>query len=175
MAVNPWKAPSEVVAIVEDVKQTHPELKQARFAVSFDDSKPFLNNKLNLGKLTKFSPLSKLWQGQQYDFCLTIPMDLWQSVLKEDQKAAYIDLCLSRCTVEYKVDEIEENGKKKKIKDEWGRVQYTNEIKTDDDGNPKYKIEPLSIEVYIDNISRFGLWMDSLQELSVVVKSNAKE
>ena len=110
-----------------------------------------------------------MWQGQQYDFCLSIPMDLWHSILKEDQKHAYIDLCLTRCTVEYKIDEVEENGKKKKIKDEWGRFQYTTEVKTDDDGKPKYKVDPLSIEVYIDNIGRYGLWMDSFQELSEVI------
>lgn len=170
MAVNPWKAPSEVVELLEKVKTLHhPRLEMARFAVCFNDNKPFIQNKLNLGKISKFSPLSKLWQGQQYDFCLSIPMDLWHSILKEDQKEAYLDLCLTRCTVEYKPDEIEENGKKKVIKDEWGRIQYTTEIKTDDDGNPKWKIEPMGIEVYIENISRYGLWMDTFQELSQTI------
>lgn len=167
---NDMESTNEVVAILSDVIQLHhqPRLADARIAICFDDSKPFLRNKLNLGKVTKFSPLARLWQGSQYDFCLSIPMDLWHSVLKGSQRAAYLDLQLTRCTVEYKPEEIEENGKKKKVKDEWGRVQYTQEVKTDDEGNPKWKVVPLDLEVFADNVRRYGLWMDSLEELASV-------
>ena len=109
MAMNPWKAPSEVVELVNQIKtRHHPRLATALVAVSFDDSKPFLRNKLNLGKVSKFSPLARLWQGQQHDFCLSIPMDLWHSILKGSQREAYLDLQLTRCTVEYKPEEVEE-------------------------------------------------------------------
>jgi len=167
MAVNPWKAPSEVLDILNVVINTHhsQRLAGASIACCFDDSKPFLRNKLNLGKVTKFSPLARLWQGQQFDFCLSIPMDLWHSVLKGSQREAYLDLQLTRCTVEYKPEEIEENGKKKKVKDEWGRVQYTQEPKTDDEGNPKWKVVPLDLEVFAANVRRYGLWCDDLLEL----------
>ena len=151
-----WKAPNEVVAILDDVKQQHhARLATAQIACCFDDSKPFLRNKLNLGRVTKFSPLTKLWQANPYDFCLSIPMDLWHSVLKGSQRAAYLDLQLTRCTVEYKPEEVEENGKKKKVKDEWGRVQYTQEMKTDDEGNPKWKVAPLDLEVFAANVRRY--------------------
>jgi len=167
MAVNPWKAPSEVLDLLNIVVGKHhsKRLAGASVACCFDDSKPFLRNKLNLGKVTKFSPLARLWQGQQHDFCLSIPMDLWHSILKGSQREAYLDLQLTRCTVEYMPEEVEENGKKKKIKDEWGRVQYTQEVKTDDEGNPKWKVVPLDLEVFADNVRRYGLWCDDLLEL----------
>jgi hypothetical protein len=172
-----WKAPDELVAILNSVKirHHHPRLESASIAISFDDSKPFVKNKLNLGKVAKFSPLARLWQGQQHDFSLIIPMDLWHTVLKGDQREAYLDLQLTRCVVEYLPEEIEdENGKKKKVKDEWGRVQYTQTPKTDDEGNPKWKVVSLDLEVFADNVRRYGLWMDSLEELASVFALKSK-
>lgn len=166
MAVNPWKAPADVVELLNTIKDTHhPRLANASIACCFEDSKPFVRNKLNLGRVSKFSPLAKLWQGQQHDFCISIPMELWHSILKGDQRLGYLDLQLTRCTVEYKPEEVEENGKKKTIKDEWGRIQYTQEPKTDDEGNPKWKVLPLDLEVFADNVRRYGLWCDDLLEL----------
>jgi hypothetical protein len=169
MPMNPWKAPNEVVDLLNVVKEKHhPRLVNASIVVSFDESKPFTNNKLNLGKVTKFSPLAKLWQGQKHDFCISVSMDLWQSILKGDQKEAYLDLQLSRCGVDFLPEEVEENGKKIKIKDEWGRVQYTDQIKVDDEGNPKWKVLSLDLDIFLENVKRYGLWMDSLEELASV-------
>ena len=98
-------------------------------------------------------------------------MDLWHSVLKGDEREAYIDLQLSRCSAEYMPEEIEENGKKRKNKDEFGRIQYTNVIKTDDDGNPKWKVLPLDLEVFSQNVRRYGLWCDMIQELKEAINS----
>ena len=135
----------------------------------FDDTKPFLRNKLNLGKVTKFSSLAKLWQVQPHDFCLSIPTDLWYSVLQGDQREAYLDLQLTRCEVEYLPEFADVNGKKVPIKDEWGRVQYSQEFKTDDDGNVKWKVVPFDLEVLVKNLRRYGLWMDSFLELKEAI------
>lgn len=161
-----WKADSLVSKILNDVKEKHhvPRLSRANVAIAFDDSKPFVKNKLNLGKLSKFSPLAKLWQGHAADFCLTIPMELWHTVLQGSQRDAYMDLQLTRCGVEFLPEEVEENGKKKKIKDEFGRIKYTKEIKLDDEGNPKWKIKALDLEVFAENVRRYGLWCDDLLE-----------
>ena len=166
MAMNPWKASEEVSDLVNEVCQKYhaDRIQNASIGVCFDESKPFVKNKLNLGKVTKFSPLAKLWQGTKLDFCISISMDLWHSVLTEEQREAFIDLQLSRCGVEYLPEEIEENGKKKVIKDEFGRVQYTDVVKTDDDGNPKWIIRPLDLEVFSGNVRRYGLWYDELLE-----------
>lgn len=177
MSVNPWKAPNEVFDLLNSVKVKYHDsrLADASIVVSFDDSKPFLNNKLNLGKVTKFSPLAKLWQGQKHDFCICIPMDLWTSVLKVTQREAYLDLQLSRCGVDYLPEEVEENGKKKKIKDNWGRISYTDQIKLDDDGNPKWKVLPLDLDIFVENIRRYGLWMDTFEELASVCVNKHNE
>lgn len=167
MAMNPWKAPAEITELVAEIKEKHHKTRLAgsSICIAIDDSKPFVRNKLNLGKVTKFSSLSKLWQGQVHDFCICIPMELWHSVLTPEQREAYLDLQLARCGVEFKPDEIEENGKKKVIKDEWGRIKYTTEVKTDDEGNPKWKVAPLDLEVFTGNVRRYGLWHDDLLEL----------
>ena len=112
MAMNPWKASEEVSDLVNEVCQKYhaDRIQNASIGVCFDESKPFVKNKLNLGKVTKFSPLAKLWQGTKLDFCISISMDLWHSVLTEEQREAFIDLQLSRCGVEYLPEEIEENG-----------------------------------------------------------------
>lgn len=172
MQLNPWKAPSEVSELLELVKQKHHErLADTSIAVCFEDSKPFINNKLNLGKVTKFSPLIKLWQNKQYEFCFLIPMELWNSILKgQEARCAYLDLMLSRCTYEFMPEEVEENGKKHKVKDEWGRIQYTKIPKLDFEGNKKYKVLPLDLEVFADNVRRYGLWCDQLLDLKEAIE-----
>lgn len=167
MPSTTWKAPQEVFDLLEEVKNQHhrERLANASIAICFDDNKPFVNNKLNLGKLSKFSATHKLFLKQPYDFFLIIPMDLWHSILKGNkERAAYLDLMLTRCSVDFIPEEIEENGKKRKAKDEWGRVQYTQIPKTDDSGNPKWKILPLDIEVFSENVRKYGLWCDQLVE-----------
>lgn len=173
MAVNPWKASQDVLDLVHEVYEKHhaERLHGGLIGVCFDDSKPFVKNKLNLGKVTKFSPLAKLWQGTKLDFCISISMDLWHSVLTAEQREAYIDLQLSRCGVEYLPEEIEENGKKKVVKDEFGRVHYTNQVKLDDEGNPKWKILPLDLEVFASNVRRYGLWQSDLLDLKDAIIS----
>jgi hypothetical protein len=174
MSTNPWKAPNEVTEILNYVKEKHhsKRLANASIVCCFDESKPFINNKLNLGKVSKFSALAKLWHREKHDFCISIPMDLWHSILKGDEREAFLDLQLTRCSAEYMPEVVEENGKKKKIKDEWGRTQYTQEFKTDDDGNVKWKVAPLDLEVFAENVRRYGLWSDSLMELKDAIAAS---
>lgn len=166
--MTPWKAPQEVVDLVNDIKNKHhaERLAGASIAVCMDDSKPFVRNKLNLGKVTKFSSLAKLWQNQPHDFCISIPCDLWHTVLSHDQREAYLDLQVTRCEVEYEPEvTTDATGKKRKVKDAWGRVQYTNVVAEDKEGNPKWKVAPLDLEVFTKNVRRYGLWCDDLLEL----------
>lgn len=174
-----WKAANDVQSMLDIVLPAHlPRLDQAKIVIAFDDNKPFVQNKLNLGKVTKFSPLAKLLQTSPHDFCLSIPSDLWHSILSTKQREAYLDLQLARCTPEYIPETIEENGKKKTVKDEWGRIQYTQERKLDDSGNPKWKVVPLDLEIFADNVRRYGLWHDGLLEFQnaiVAAKENHAE
>jgi len=166
MPTTPWKVPSDVLETVREIQHKHhlPRLENCEIAACFVDTKPFVKNKLNLGKVTKFSPLAKLWHNEKNDFCIVLCADLWHAVLTQPQREALLDLHLTRCEVEY-VPEMEDG---KILKDEWGRIQYTNEIMFDDSGEPKWKVLPLDLEVFTSNVRRYGLWLDMIQDFSKV-------
>ncbi len=181
MPINPWKCPQDVADLIREIqtKNHSPRLAVASISSCFDDGKPFVKNKLNLGKVTKFSPFNKLWHATQYDFCVTIPADLWVSVLNAGQREAYLDLQLTRCEVEYIPVYVEfvKNGKtkKEKVKDEWGRVQYTDEIMEDEvSGDPKWKVLPVGMEVLTRSVRRYGPWLDELIEFREAIDGHAK-
>jgi len=177
MAVPPWKATQDVNDIIAKVKENnHPHLQEAKIAAAFDDSKAFKKDRLNWGKTQRFSNLNKLWQvPQSFDFLIVIPSDVWIEVLDADQKEAFIDLRLTCCQVEYEPETIVENGKKKVIKDQLGRVKYTKEMKFDDNGEPKWKVVPLDLWVFTQNVSRYGLWCSELAEFNQAVSRKSPE
>ena len=160
----------DIEFLVDKVKAKHSHLQLAKVAVCFDESKPFVKNKINLGKVLKFNALNRLWQSNKYDFCIVIPSDLWTDVLTTSQKEAYIDLQLCRCVVEYEPETSEDaKGKKKPVKDEWGRVKFSTTIKTDKDGEPKWNVVPIDFEVLSKNISHYGLWLEEFSGLKDAV------
>lgn len=168
-----WRAPNEVRLFVDDlIEKHHPHLMQAKVAVGFDDSKIFRNGRFNWGKVSKFSKLTKLWQAknEKYDFCIVLCSDAWHQFLTEAQREAWLDLCLCRCQVEYEPACIEKNGKKTVVKDEWGRTEYTNEIKYDDEGDPVWKVAPLDIVVFAQNVKRYGLWCEPLVNFQYAIE-----
>ncbi len=81
---------------------------------------------------------------------------------------------MTRMEAEFLPEVVVENGKKKVQKDEFGRVQYSNELKIDDDGNPKWKVSPLDLLVFTQNVSRYGLWCEELLELNDAIIDNDK-
>lgn len=169
--VSTFKAAEQVTNVMEQLKSQYhlPRLEHANICVAISDSKPFVKNRLNLGSVKKFSDFNKLWQKQQYDFCITLCMDVWEEFLDETQRQALLDLQLTRCEPVYEPEVVIENGKKVVVKDEFGRVKFTENIKLDDDGNPKWQVIPLDLIVITKNIRRFGLWYDALVELEKAV------
>lgn len=172
MPVTHVKASAQVEGLVEDVRtKNHPHLEQALIALEFVDSKPYVKDRLNLGKVSKFSKATKLWfpSGKKYDFLISNCADVWFGILNDEQREALIDLQLSRCQVEYEPNTVVVNGKKQVVKDEWGRVEYTDEVKTDDEGFPIWKVSPLDMSVIADNIKRYGVWYDDLLALKKAI------
>lgn len=167
MAINHWKASPDIQELMQTVKEKNhkPRLENASIVVCFEDSKPFPRNKLNLGKVLKFNEFHKLWQGHRYDFCIVLCSDVWYSLLVDSGREALLDLQLGRCEVEYIPETVEENGKKKVIKDEWGRIQYTEQIKVNDVGDPAWRVVPLDPPVFTRNVRKYGLWFDDLVDL----------
>jgi hypothetical protein len=152
--------------------KNHPHLEQAQIAVAFTETKPFIKDRLNLGKVSKFSKSAKLWhpKDKKYDFCIYICSEVWFGMLNDHQKEAYLDLKLCQCKIEYLPEYVEENGKKIPVKDEFGRISYTNEVKYDKDGLPIWKVVPADLKVYAENIKRYGLWFEELLELKEVIE-----
>ncbi len=176
-------ANDQVTALLAAVKQKHhsPRLDQAEIVVCFDESKPFKKGKFNWGKVVKFSPLNKMFQGhKKYDFLLILPTDGWFEVVTGKEREAWLDLLLARCQAEYMPQYEDEGGegaddedtpkKKKKVKkDVWGRVEYSDEMKYDEDGNPIWKVSPLDIQVFSANAKRYGLWCEDYETFKEAV------
>lgn len=173
MPVQRWEAPADVRQTAEEVKAAdHPHLAEAVLALEFVDSKAFVKDRVNLGKVSKFSQAAKLWhpKDKKYDFCISLCADVWFGLLNQDQRLATLDFHLCRCKVAYEPEVVEENGKKKPVKDEWGRVTYTDVIKRDDEGKPLWKLySPADIRVFTENIRRHGPWYEELAELKDAV------
>jgi hypothetical protein len=176
MGVAPWEANSDVVDLLNIVKgkHHHPRLEQATFAVCFTDTKPFIKDRFNWGKVQKFSPLARLWhpENKKYDFLFVLSGTAWSNVLSITQREALLDLHLTRCDVDYEPEENTDpvTNKKQVVKDEWGRVQMSNNIKYDDDGVPKWKVHPLDLNVFAENVSRYGIWCEDILTIKKAVQ-----
>ena len=167
-----WKAPNglyeQLMAVVE--KYHRPRLDSGvNLALALTDAKAFVKNRLNLGSTKKFTDFNKIWQKEPADFCITLVVDVWEGVLKDGQRDALLDLHLTRIEPVYEPEVVIENGKKKVIKDEFGRVKFTDTIKVDKDGNQKWQVLPIDLLVTARNVRRYGLWFDDLIELQKAV------
>lgn len=172
MGVKPWKAPDPVQKMLEDVFDKHhaERLADLQVSVSFDDSKPFVKNKLNLGKLVKVRDLDRPHMTQKLDYYVVACSDLWHSVLNDHQREAYIDLHLTRLTPEYQPVTVIVNKKKKVVKDQWGRVEYTTDLKLDANGDPIWRMMPLDLYVFAENARKYGLWLEAMEEFGAACR-----
>lgn len=175
MPVSHVKATPQVCQLMGEIKEKHhPHLEQALIALSFVDSKPFVKDRINLGRVGRFSPAVKLWfpNDAKYDFHITVCADVWFGLLNDQQRESYLDLVLTRCKVEYEANTVLINGKKQVVKDDFGRIEYTNQVKTDDEGQPVWKVVPLDLAVITENLKRYGIWYDDLLELKKAIESH---
>lgn len=180
----PWAADESVVKLFEDIKTKFhlPRLEEAGIAICFQDSKPFSKGRFNWGKVRRFQSVDKLWHrsDRTYDFLITLCADAWNNILTTNQREALADLHLIRCSVDYEPvkEEVTVKGviKHKIVKDDWGRVEFTNEIKRDKEtGEPKWKILPLDLPVFSDNVSRYGLWCSDLTDFGDIVQDKVEK
>ncbi len=168
-----WLANSDILDLTNSIKEKHhPHLDQARVSVCFNDSKPFKKDKFNWGTVTKFSAMAKTHQVNKYDFCICLSSEAWVGVLNNEQREALLDLHLSCCGVEHLPEIAIVNGKKTPIKDEFGRTVFSEEVKTDQEGNPVYKKLPLDIDVIQENVKRFGCWCKDFIDLKAVMNAS---
>jgi hypothetical protein len=164
-----WKAPAVVTELLERVKKQHPRLSEASIVVTLTDSKPFVKNRFNWGSVKKFTSSNKLWFAQKHDLCINLCADVWDAILDDNQKEALLDLHLTRCEPECEPEVVVENNKKIVIKDEFGRIKYTDVVKLDEEGNPKWVVAPLDLVVFTKNVQRYGLWCSELEDFKEAV------
>ncbi len=170
-----WIADNSVFQIVDKVKAAYHDkrLADARIAVSIIEAKAFIKDRFNWGKTSKFSTAAKIWHADdnRYDFLITIPSESWNILDQVHQREAFIDLHLNCMQVEFEVETIEKNGKKIPVKDDYGRKVYTDVLKVDEEGIPKWKVVPLDINVIMDNVTRYGCWCQSFIDLKSAIKT----
>jgi hypothetical protein len=161
-----WPATHDVFDKLQEVKDKyHSNLGEISVVVEFSDAKPFKVNRLNLGNVRKFSCANKIWQKGDFDFCITIVGEVWQDILQGDeQHNAILDLHLTRIEPVCVPQIIVENKKRHAVKDEFGRIVFTEEQKLDKNGNPMWRIVPIDLGVLSQNIRRFGYWFEDLVE-----------
>lgn len=166
MGVKPWVAPETVNKMLDSVFDKHhaDRLGNLSIRLMFDESKPFTKNKMNLGKLLKVRDIDKPHMTRKIDYYVVTSSDLWHSVLNDHQREAFIDLHLSRLHPEYLPVTVIENKKKKVVKDEWGRIEYTTDLKLDAEGDPIWRVAPVDIYVCAINAEKFGLWLDGMED-----------
>lgn len=165
---NTWQAPKEVWEVLERVRKSHPRLDLAKIAVAMVDSKPFIKNRFNWGRVSKFSPSNKIWMGARFDFCINICTEIW-STLTDPQRDAFIDLHLTRLDAEYEPETVIEGKKKVVVRDEMGRIKYTSTVKLNDNGEIKWIVYPLDLLVFAENIKRYGLWTYDIGQIKEAV------
>lgn len=100
---------------------------------------------------------------------------------KHRSKRACLDHELAHCGVHY--EPVKEQigttrgGKPrlKVVRDSYGRIQYTNEIKRNQEtGEPKWRLITHDLEEFRDIVARHGVWDESLQSFKQIL-DNVKD
>ena len=55
------------------------------------------------------------------------------------------------------------------MKDEFGRTKYTDQIKYDDNGVPKWRVAALDLDILSKNVMHYGLWIQEFLDLKSVI------
>jgi hypothetical protein len=175
-----WELPKDCLEyqiMNEMIEKYHQPLKEAKIVLYGCDK-----NKVN-GNMVRFADTSKasvkMKASIDADFTITLYMMPWGDLTLE-QKKACMDHELTHCGVHYEpIKEQVGSSKKGKprfkvVKDEYGRKQYTNEIKRDENGVPKWKLEPHDLEEFQSVVKTWGLWQSSIKEFKDALNKGDK-
>lgn len=161
--MNIWEAAIEYKQLVDQIKTAHhPHLALASIWVLASDSKAIVDNRLVATETRRCTKTEKLKTG--HDFKITIRAEAW-NVLTEQQRKIAIDEALCKCGVRYVPEIIEINKKKEVVTDEIGRIIYTDQIATDGEGNPKWKINQLDAGVYFALLTRYSIYNEEVDNI----------
>jgi len=177
MAIWELDATSELYPMVGRlVERYHSHLSEARITLYANDKNRNKANKIIIAEASKAS--AKMKASTNADFTLTVYMTPW-SDLTMSQKKACLDHELCHCGVHYEpVKEAVGSGRGgrqrfKVVRDEYGRIQYTNEIKRNENGEPKWRLLPHDLEEFRDIVARHGIWDEDIQAFKEVLDRNS--
>jgi len=150
----------------------HSHLEEAKIVLYACDKNKNRANKVIIADASKAS--TKMKASTNADFTITVYMTPW-SDLNMNQKKACLDHELCHCGVHYEPVKEAVGGTRggrqrfKVVRDEYGRVQYTNEIKRDENGEPKWRLLPHDLEEFRDIVARHGIWDEDIQSFKEVL------
>lgn len=155
-----WEATDEYKQLVNDLKNAyHEHLALASIWVLITDQKHIVDNRLVITDTKRCTKTEKLKTG--HDFKITIRAESWP-VLTEAQRKIAIDEALCRCGVRFMPETMNINNKDIPIRDDIGRVIYTTTIATDDQGNPKWKMNQLDAGAYFGLLQRYNVYSEEV-------------
>lgn len=153
----------------ELISRYHTHIAEAKIVIYCSDKNRTRANKIIIADASK-AP-AKLKASTSADFTITLYMMPWGD-LDTNQKRACLDHELYHCGVHYEPVQ-EQIGQSRQgrqrmqvVRDEYGRIQYTNEIKRNENGEPKWRILPHDLEEFCDIVERYGRWDESIQSFS---------
>lgn len=159
-----WQAPDEIRrTIIELRDEHHPHLAAASFWALVSDGKAIRSNRLVVTQSKKCTGTEKLSTG--HDFKIIVMAEAWAE-LPDKARRIHLDEALCRCGVKYVPQTMEVNGKKEIVKDELGRVVFTDEIDYDKNGSPKWTINPPDAGLYYDMLMRHGEYSEEAENVN---------
>lgn len=158
-----WEAPEEIRQLVGEIKEAyHPHLILAKIWVLINDASPIVENQLVPMVTSRCTKTEKLKSGN--DFKIIVVAEAW-GLLTTQQKRVAIDEALCHCGVQYVPLTQKINKKDEVIKDEIGRIIYTDVIATDGEGLPKWKMNRPDASIYFGLIQRHEVYSEALENV----------
>ena len=160
------------------VSSYHSHLAEAKIVIYASDKNRTKANRIVIADASK-AP-AKLKASTNADFTITLYMTPWGD-LNVEQRDACLDHELSHCGVHYEPCQ-EQVGQSRQgrprmqvVRDEYGRIQYTNEIKRDENDEPKWRLLPHDLEEFGDVVERHGRWDEAIQSFSEALNRSDNE
>lgn len=165
---TPWEAPSDIKQLVKEIRDNHhPEIAQASIWCLITDANGIHDNRVRSTITRKCTKTENLSTG--HHFKIFVYAETWAK-LTDAQRRIAIDEALCRCGVKYIPETIEVNGKRETLKDDLGRVIFTNEMAFDQDGTPKWKINKPDAEIYFAMLKRHVMYSEEVENTQRVLE-----
>ena len=153
--VSIWEANEDIKAKLRKLKtEHHPHLSLAGIWLLCNDGQAIRDNQVVTTRVSKCTKTEKLASG--YDFKIEIMMETWAHLTDKGRLMA-LDHALCQCGVRHVPQKMEINGRKEIVKDELGRIMFTDEVEYDKQNNPKWKINKPDAPLFFEMISRYGM------------------